>query len=320
MKFQNSSAFEKHLREAFPHNLSQCFALIIPRADERESAACQLITVLQKADPKLKVYKAFDFDKTLIEIQENSLFGDLPIVYLDGVETMSKVQWKELIAAIKYLPPGVRLILAGANIKTCSNLSTQAKDCLVMLDLTAEKPWDRERRIAEQLMKKVSENGKTMEPACLDYLMQAIGPELGLLEQALEKLICYVGDTAHIDLKAAHKLVRPSKEQSLWQLAEKLIWDKVMPRRVESNDFPMLVGALRYQLELGLCMTIAPEQLKERFPTLRDRSLSKYQNYRYPAQYFQKALQALYTSERAFKNGVSDGGICFDLFAGKLFV
>lgn len=319
MKFQNSSAFEKHLREAFPHNLSQCFALIIPKADERESAACHLITVLQKADPKLKVYKTLDFDKTLVEIQENSLFGDLPIVLLDGIESLAKKQWQELIPAVKSLPPGVRLILTGANAKSCPTLSSQAKDSLVMLDLTAEKPWDREKRIAEQLMKKVSENGKTMERACLEYLMQAIGPELGLLEQALEKLICYTGNVGHIDLKAAHKLVRPSKEQSLWQLAEKLIWDKVLPRRVESNDFPMLIGALRYQLELGLCMTLTPEQLKERFPTLRDRSLSKYQNYRYPTQYFQKALQALYTSERAFKNGASDGGICFDLFAGKLF-
>ncbi|MCB1117365.1 MAG: hypothetical protein KDK50_02155 [Chlamydiia bacterium] len=318
MKFQNFSAFGKHLREAFPHNLSQCFALIVPKADERESAACHLISVLQKADPKLKVYKTLDFDKTLLEIQENSLFGDLPLVYLDEVESLNKKQWQELILAIKSLPSGVRLILAGANAKACPTLSTEVKDALVMLDLSAEKPWDREKRIAEQLMQRASENGKTMERACLDYLFQAIGPELGLLEQALEKLICYSGEASHIDLKAAHKLVRPSKEQSLWQVAEKLIWDKVLPRRVESNDFPMLIGALRYQLELGLCMTLTPEQLKERFPTLRDRSLSKFQNYRYPAQYFERALRALYTSERAFKNGVSDGSLCFDLFAGKL--
>ena len=112
--------------------------------------------------------------------------------------------------------------------------------------------------------------------------------------------------------------MRPSKQQTTWQIAEGLVWDKRLPRKIDSKDFPMLIGSLRYQLELGLCIATDPSSVSTRYKTLRPRTLSRCQGFGYKADYFQNGLKALLDAERAFKNGVSDGSLCFDLFAGTL--
>ena len=150
-------------------------------------------------------------------------------------------------------------------------------------------------------------------------MFSAIGPDLTLLSMELEKLICFVGKKQTIDLSAAHALVTPSKEQSSWQIAEQIVWERKLPRKIASNDFPVLIGSIRYQLDVGLALhTLSADEFQQCYPKLRPRTLDKYRGYRLPANYFKKGLLALYKAERLFKDGVSNGGLCLDLFIGHL--
>lgn len=318
MKFMNFLAFDKHLKQSYPNHLAPCYALIVIDEEERQSISKSVIALLKKAHPDLTVLKTKELDVVLTELHSPSLLGDLPLIYFDQVHKLTKKQWPQLLAAIGSLPDRAHLILGLQNIKGCPDLAKESKRTLVTLDLSKEKPWDKDKRIADQLLMKAASFNKTLARDALDYLLQAVGPELTFLESALEKLSIYVGDENIIDLKAARSLVRPSKEQTTWQIAEGLVWDKRIPRKIDSKDFPMLIGSLRYQLELGLCIATDPSLLSTRYKTLRPRTLSRCQSFGYSSAYFQNGLKALLDAERAFKNRVSDGSLCFDLFAGKL--
>ena len=103
--------------------------------------------------------------------------------------------------------------------------------------------------------------------------------DLALLLSEVDKLACYVGQKPVIDINAARALVMPSKEQSTWSIAEELVWQRRLPRRIESNDFPILIGSIRYQLELGLTLAVSPETVSEKYPKLRPRSLDKFRKF-----------------------------------------
>ncbi len=302
MKFSDLKDFKSHLKASIPQGLGPVFQLIIPNDDERALVADQLVSLILKLNPNLRLVKTEDPDLAQNELDCYSILGDYPLIYLDKIKKTFTIE----------VPDGAYLILGMP--KSVAKLPEG-----ITLDLSKEKPWDKDTRIKEQVLAKAIKSKKQLEHGALEYMFSAIGPDLALLNRELEKLICYVGEKNTIDLAAAQTLVTPSKEQSTWQIAEQLVWEKRLPKRIASSDFPILVGSIRYQLEVGLALhAFSPEEFQERYPKLRPRTLDKYRGYRLPASYFKKGLQALYKAEWLFKDGVSDGGLCLDLFTGHL--
>lgn len=303
MKFSDFVAFEKHLRDAYPHHFAPVYALIVPHDDERRAIADSIVMRILKAHPHMRCVRTDAIEVVDAECESQSLFGDLPVIVFDPALKGVK---------LPQVPEGIHLILG------CPKVVSEITSDMIVLDLSKEKPWDREKRLGQQLIQKASAEGKQLERPALDYLLQAIGPEWGLLTSELDKLICFVGERSKIDLPAARSLVRPSKHQNNWQLAEKCIWERQFPSRVEAGDFPMLVGALRYQLELGYVIATDPENVSTRFPKVRPHTLANLKNYRLPASYFKKGLVALYEAEKRFKNGISNAMLCLEIFMGHI--
>ena len=302
MKFTDLKAFNEHLKESLSKGLSPVFHLIVPSDDERMEIANHLVNFILKMKPNLRLIKTEDPEIAQNELNCYSLLGDYPLIYLDKIKKTFTFS----------VPDGAYVILGMS--KSIAKLPEG-----VTLDLSKEKPWDKDKRIKQQVIVKAQKSGKQLEHGALEYLFAAIGPDLALLSRELEKLICYVGDRQTIDLAAAQTLVAPSKEQSTWQIAEQLVWERRLPRKIASTDFPVLVGSIRYQLEVGEALhTLSADQFQERYPKLRPRTLDKYRGYRLPRNYFRKGLLALYKAERLFKDGVSNGGLCLDLFVGHL--
>lgn len=302
MKFCDLKAFEAHLKSAYPQGLSPVYILIIPSDEERQAIANYVVKILLKANGNLRLVKTEDPEIAQNELNCFSLLGDYPVIYLDKIK-------KTFTPSV---PRGAFLILGMP--KAIAKLPEG-----VTLDLSKEKPWDKDKRIKDQIVAKAQAAGKPIEHAALEYLFGAIGPDQALLERELEKLICFAHDKMAIDLSSVQSLVMPSAQQSMWQIAEQLVWERRLPKRVVSNDFPVLVGSIRYQLELGLALcTLTPEQFQEHYPKLRPRAVDKCRNCHLPRSYFENGLRALYKAERLFKDGISNGGLCLDLFVGQL--
>ena len=302
MKFSDINAFNEHLKATLNEGLSPIFKLIIPNDDERAEVADQLVKFILKYKPHLRFVKTEDLEVAQNELNCYSLLGDYPLIFLDKIKKTFTFSVPDGAYVILGMPKSVAKLPEGT-----------------VLDLSKEKPWDKDKRIKQQIFAKAQKSGKQLEHGALEYMFSAIGPDLALLSRELEKLVCYVGEKQSIDLAAAQTLVTPSKEQSTWQIAEQLVWERRLPRKIASNDFPVLVGSIRYQLEVGEALhSLSADQFQERYPKLRPRTLDKYRGYRLPRSYFQKGLLALYKAERLFKDGVSNGALCLDLFVGHL--
>ncbi|MCB1109274.1 MAG: hypothetical protein KDK44_06420, partial [Chlamydiia bacterium] len=270
--------------------------------EERQAIADYIIRIILKSNDNLRLVKTEDPEIAQNELYCFSLLGDYPVIYLDKIKKIFTPS----------VPRGAFLILGMS--KPMAKLPEG-----VTLDLSKEKPWDKDKRIKDQIVSKAQAAGKPLDHPALEYLFGAIGPDQALLERELEKLICFAQDKKSIDLTSVQTLVMPSVQQSTWQIAEQIVWEKRLPKQISSNDFPVLVGSIRYQLELGLALcTLTPEQFQEHYPKLRPRAVDKYRNCHLPLSFFEKGLQALYKAERLFKDGISNGGLCLDLFMGQL--
>jgi DNA polymerase-3 subunit delta len=169
---------------------------------------------------------------------------------------------------------------------------------------------------------------KTLNSDVAHYLMQHLGPDLATLDQELSKLICYVGDKPRIELEDAKAICGTRDLFTGWQLAEKIIWERVTSLGEKTSDlgfvFPF-IGQLRYQLQLGYRLAELLEKkaadIKHHFPSMRPQQLEKYASLAKTrgSRFFKRGLQALYDLEFASKSSPLDIDVLFDLFQAKLY-
>ena len=97
------------------------------------------------------------------------LFGSKPVVLVDEVEKFEK---KEMQILADHFPTQSYLLL-GARKKV--PLASAVEKEGIVLDLSEEKPWDRDKRIAEQLVEKVQKAGKRIASDVLPLLLEQVG-------------------------------------------------------------------------------------------------------------------------------------------------
>jgi DNA polymerase III subunit delta len=98
-------------------------------------------------------------------------------------------------------------------------------------------------------------HGKEMPAAAADLLVELVGPEMGLLDQEMEKLAIYVGDRQRIEAEDVDKLVGNSRTEDVWKILDLVGQGKpaeslrMLQRSLEKGEEPMrLVGTLASQL------------------------------------------------------------------------
>jgi DNA polymerase-3 subunit delta len=329
VKFSSISAFDKHLKEAFPHHLAPIFLLVTPCDYERQKNIDKISSLIQKKDPTVRVVRLSGLESSLEQVKGElmtpSLWGGLTLVIYTEVDKV-----KNNAALGDHFPPGVHLILGASGFKAVSELYQKGKKEVVALDLSDEKPWEKERRLQEWLVEQARLQQKNLHSDVVHYLMQHLGPDLATLDQELTKLICYVGEKNHIALEDAKAICGTRDLFTGWQLAEKIVWERATSLGQKLNDlgfiFPF-IGQLRYQLQLGYRLSellekkTSPSDIKHHFPTLRPQQLEKFTTQakaRRPV-FFHRGLEALFQLEFAAKSSPLDIGVLFDLFQAKLY-
>ena len=98
-------------------------------------------------------------------------------------------------------------------------------------------------------------HGKEMPAAAAELLVELVGPEMGLLDQEIEKLAIYVGDRQRIEAADVDKLVGNSRTEDVWKILDLVGQGKpaeslrMLQRSLEKGEEPMrLVGTLASQL------------------------------------------------------------------------
>lgn len=299
LKFQTVQAFEKHLSQAFPGHPSPVYLVVSPFDYERR----RLMEQAAAAFP-YSLQKPLNFSLVLELLETRSFFGTA-LLFFDGVDKLKKV---ELEALTKYLerPSSFAYLILGSS-KSCEALYQAGKKELVLLDLTQEKPWEREKRLLAWLVSESRKNQKNLSPEAAHYLLQSVGPDRAFLEQELNKLFCYVGARPEIALKDIQAIGSSDRTETVWQIAEALVWRGVRIPDEFAADFG-LVAQVRYHLQVGAELSEGSSSLAKSYMVEKYAPIAE----RHGFSYYRRALLALFELELHLKNQTLEPLIYWD--------
>lgn len=320
MKFPSITAFEKHLKEAFPGHLAPIFLIITPCDYERRKMIEKVTGLIEKKDPQVRQVRFSGLETPLEQVRDElftpSLWGGCTLVTYEAADKV-----KNTVSLFDGFPPNTYLILAGAAFKPLSELYQKGKKEIVALDLSEEKPWDKEKRLQEWL------KSHNLSTEVAQYLLHHLGPDMATLDQEVQKLLCYVGQKTQVTLEDAKAICGTRDLVTGWQLAEKIVWEKPAFLGDKLSDLGFLfpfIGQLRYHLQLGYRLAEVLEKkgdIKSHFPTLRPQQIDKMipQAKVRKAAFFHRGLEALFQLELASKSTPLDMSVLFDHFQAKLY-
>lgn len=324
MKYQNIKSFQKHLANAAPHNLCRMYLIAMADDFERTKALDAILSYV--ATPDALPVRLSGTDLSLRDlfdaIESPSLLGGDPIVILDEVEKMGKKQLQTFCDSLKTTSA---YLLFGSRSKTVTLANLVEKEG-VILDLLEEKPWDKEKRLADQLSDRVKNAGKRLSSDAAPLLFERLGMDPALLESEIDKLICYVGDRPSITREDILEISPASRTSTLWQTAEEMVWEKGDFQLPDTNAFHGLVPALRSQLHLGLTLAtlieknVPHEKWNSHLPKLWPKTLEKRssQAARLGTSFFQKGLEKLFEIELLSRTHSTQYRALLDLFRANL--
>lgn len=263
------------------------------------------------------------------QLNTRPLFGSFALLFFDGVERLKKEEAEGLLYYLINPSHSSFLVLGASSSKILGEMYQKAKKEMVVLDLSDEKPWERQRRLAEELAEEAKKAGKTVSSEAAAYLFEHVGLDMPGLCQELAKLVCFVGERPLIQKADAEKICVSRVELTSWQLSEKVIWGKESIGAEKKEDLSFIlpfIGGLRYQLQIGLQLAelaqkgASGQEIARLLPQLRPQTLDKYLPIvrQKKAAYFRKGLHALFELEFSAKSASIDLGTLFDRFLAKL--
>ncbi len=312
MKLQKFEALEKHLFEAHPDHLSSLYLIACPREGERQRLVSQVAESIRSKREPCILKRAGELQEALDFVGAPSLFGE----NLVATAEVSKDQSALLVAYARAPARGCHLVLGIENGKQAGELYQLTMRELLLLDLSAETPWDRRHRLSHWVAQCVGKEGKKMAPALVEALVQRTDLDLSSLQQELEKLLCYIGDRGEIEKEDLEAICISSTAQiSGFQLAEKLIEGTYRPpyHVRDLSELLPLIGQIRYLFEVGLKLTSQLE--KGERPVDKNLSLVRKRK----SYFFINGLSALFQLELGAKRSLATPQLLFDRFCAEVF-
>lgn len=323
MKYQNTTAFYKHLASSFPHHLCSSYLILTSDEEEKKGIETHLLSLLPEKKPSFRAKtEDVSIEKVLDPFLSFSLFEERPIVILEEIETM---QSKDAEIFKKFLKKKIDRGFLICTARSKTSLSSHFEKIGVVLDLLDEKPWDRDKRVADQLIQKAQKLGKTISARAFSLFLEQVGKESSILHRELEKLITYVGDRSLIDEKDVMTVTSFLKAKTIWQMAEELVFEQKIPVSSEFG-FSAMVAPIRSQLQLGkkmaelIASNIPFSEWNSYLPKIFPKTLEKraLQVRKLGASYFDKALIHLFSLELLSRHGQSHEEALLTLFGGML--
>ncbi len=323
MKFQNLEAFENHLEDPFPNDQSSYYVVLSPSSYEQKWIANKVTSRFKNAD--VITLNECSVETCINELATTSLFAEQKVVIFEGIEKVKKGGLDPLILVLKNLAPSTYLVMTGSSAQVHSNFLKEMMKEVVVLDLSAEKPWDRKTRLERSVLHYFKSSFKTIDQNALSFLLSSNGLDLSQLLQESEKLICYAYPSDRITMQDVQMISCIGEGQTGWQDSEEIVWGKTgFVSLQDSSEFFVLLGQLRYYFQIGLQVALLVENPLLDIPSslakLRPNSFEKYKRLAqvYTSHYFRDGLLNLYQMEITSKSSSISQTILWDVLLAKL--
>lgn len=302
MKFSQYSAFEKHL-EGDPAHLFDVYLFI----DHEPYVQKQLAKKVLPQEIPIETYdlETLSLGKLREVLETSSLFTPKKSVLLQNTDKIPKALEEPLFKYMTNPDPRLRVALTGS--KWTPYCQMVCKE-IIALDLSLEKPWERETRLSEYLTKKLRREGVKISSALSDQMAKICASKFQQADQELEKLICYCkgqGEVKRQDLE----LLLKGQEYSTFKVAEALLEKRGAEalKMIHQMRFPPILLIYTFRSFFQKCLRqkeLPTNRWHEVSPYLKGRLLEKSvrQLKDISLSGFKKALSILYEMEVQIKN------------------
>ena len=324
MRYTQWRAFQKHLESAAPNHLSHCYLVALEEEYERHQLMGQIARAFSSDPLRAQRYVAKDLPLLRLreEFSQCSLLTDSSLFLIDGLQELSLEAVRSWSLFLSQVPLSRDVLILGVSTK--HSLISVAETKGVVLDLSEEKGWEKEKRLKEWAIEHVERAHKRWESEALELFFTKLEKKGAFVTQEVEKLLLFVGERVLLTIKDVQAISSSSLSYTLWQIAEKMVWERAFEAAdFDPGDFQGLLSCLRTQMQLGLKIadlkhrSIAPS--KEHFPNVWPRVLEKriQQVDLLGASFFQKGLETLFQLELLSRSGSLPLKTALDLLCCK---
>ncbi len=339
MKYNQLKAFEKHLEGAAPSHFAPVYLVISKDDFNRRLGYERLISHLLGKQTEnslaLSVYEAdkVDIDKVLQDLDSLGFFSSKRVVVIHHAENLLKAATEKLLNYYTNPNPSVYLVLTATSISAATNFYKKSELVGVLLEIAEEKPWEKEKTLKDWIDQKVSSYGKQIEGGANQLLLKQIGTDQAILNQEIEKLVCYVGEKPKISVQDVGAICINMNVENIWQLGEAIFRrDPAAALRIalalldEGTPLLILLRQIRsqFQTDFQVCTILAQggtgADVSKQFAYMKgqilDRHIQMAQSYGIPR--FRKGLLLIDEAELASKSGATESSFLMERLITKL--
>lgn len=327
MKYDQQRSFEKHLEGAAPNHFSNLYLILSKDDGERKIATESLLKFLLKGRTDRNLcLSTFDggsasIEAILSEIETVSFLSDRKVILIDNADKLKKASMEALQSCFSRPHRSHYLVIAASAINRSTNFYKKAEKEGIVLDIAEAKPWEKEKRCVEWVGERASSVGKALTPQAAQALIKQIGTDQMLLQQELDKLVCYVGMRREITIHDVGAVCISVNMETIWQLGEALFQRNaagalrmVHAQLTSGVAFLVLLRQIRnqFQTEFQICSILAsggnPHDIAAEFPYMKgailDRHIQMAQGYGMDR--FKQAMMAIDEADTTAKNSIAD--------------
>lgn len=270
--------------------------------------------------------ETFSSDAFSQEVETFPFLAKQKSIVVQEVDSLSKEHLETLCSYVEKPSEWITLYLTATQLSSQHRLVKRIEKQGKVVRYKEEKPWDKEKRLANWLSEEAEKEGVTLSLQAATVLVKAVDHRMLLCE--LEKLVCFVGKRSEITVEDISLLSTPIHHETLWQLGDALFASdytqalKIGKILLEEGMaiFPLL-ASLRSQFKTGLEILQAAKtgEVAQKFPYLKGRLLDKKLGAlkAYGPERLQKGLNTLFDAELRAKQAV-DPELLLELTLVKL--
>lgn len=338
MKYNQLKAFEKHLEGAAPLHFAPVYMILSKDDFSRKNAYSTLIHHLLGDQPNpmsLSVYdnEKVDIDEVIMELHSLGFFSTKRVVVIHHIENLLKAATEKLLAYYEKTQPSTYLVLTGTSVSAATNFYKKSELVGIILDIAEEKPWEKEKSLKEWIEKKITAYGKQIESAAAQALLKQIGTDQNILNQEIEKLICYVGDQPQISLQDIFAVCISVNTENIWQLGEAIFRrDPATALRIalglvqDGTPLLVLLRQIRsqFQTDFQVCTILARggsgAEVTKQFGYMKGQILERHMQLakNYGLERFRKGMILIDETELAAKSGGVENAYLMERLIVKL--
>lgn len=316
-------------KESLPTKPQSLYLIILKDSEERKTA---LQAVLHATKSPAVAFQSdlFSIKGFLEEVHTLPLLAKNKAVILHDIDQLGEEAFESVLSYLSNPSPWVLLLMTAGALHSQNKVVKCVEKNGALLRCKEEKPWEKEKRLAEWLAHEAAEAGVTFSPSLIQMLIKAVDP--ACLKSELDKLICFAAEKKEITKEAIKRLVAPMRHETLWQLGDAL-FERSFPKAVtigtalleEGMAFIPLLAHLRTQMHTGMQILHTYNQgggqaVTESFPYLKggflEKKLTLLQGYGLVR--MQMALIYLFETEVQAKNSAADPSLLLETLLAKL--